>query len=129
MLVLSLGFLGLPILTFYYPMWLQDVLVFTNIPYYIEQSIRAKLPNYLADTIFFVVKPLRHIIYYAFCLTVSKFTKKSSYLDYPKFEWKDLAVLKKDEVLKDKELILESNSIFLNLNNFLIYFFKEFNLF
>ena len=132
MLVLSLGFLGLPVLTFYYPMWLQDVLVFTNIPYYIECSIRAVLPTYLADTILFVAKPLKHLIYYAFCFSISKFTKKTQYFDYPKFEWRDIAIVDKDKVnnnpITNKEIIQESDYI-TDWLNFLIYLFKELNLF
>lgn len=116
MYVLSLGFLGLPILTFFYPIWFSNLLNYLDITPYLGIFSR----------------PIKGLLTYCIYWIASKFTKDSSFYELPKIEWKNVF-----KVVNNKEIINDSvqargrtqDDYILDLINFLDYLYIELNLF
>lgn len=109
--VLSLGFLGLPILTFFYPIWFSNLLSYLDISPYLG----------------ILSRPVKGLLTYCFYYIVSRFTKDSSFYELPKVEWK--TVFKKENKIVDSNNIQEYNFNQLDILLFLDNLFKELNLF
>ena len=139
LLVLSLGFLGLPILTFFYPVWLSNIL------------------NYVDFYSYFGIfsKPIKGLATFLIYYLASKFTDVNNYTSLPHLEWKNKIQnyspfysypfpfsLKgygrghkgqDNEISKEiHEVNIKTNDFIFNkidLNKFLDYLFNELNIF
>lgn len=118
MYVLSLGFLGLSILTFFYPIWFSNLLNYLDITPYLGIFSR----------------PIKGLLTYCIYWIASKFTKDSSFYELPKLEWKDVFKIiniphNKDGLQNFNDSARTQDDYIIDLINFLDYLYIELNLF